>query len=147
MTNEYTSGQDALDRATFAAAPAPREDLTEQDRTGMIDVMTDHERSVLLSFVAGYAPGVFDAAVAARSGPSGDVTFEDELWNRIDVKLAEEDAALPDAYCTACGGDVSWFNGHDGPRHYRGEGTIENPNELLEPGHEPVVAWRYPDGQ
>jgi len=124
--------------------PAPREDLTAGERAGMIDVMTAHEWSVLLSFIAGSAPGVFDAAVASRPGPPGDVTFAGELRDRIDAKLAEEAADDPQGYCSACGGDVSWFLSFTGPQHYRGEGTVENPVELYDPGHEPVVAWRYP---
>lgn len=127
----------------------PREDLAAGDRAGMIEVMTDHERSVLLSFIAGYAPGVFDAAVAARSWPSGEVTFEDELWDRVDAKLAEEAASDPDGYCTVCGANVSWFCGYDGPRHFRGPHKLTTGTgrrELFDAGHEPVVAWRYPDG-
>ena len=129
-----------------AAADDAREDLTAEDRTAMIEVMTAHEWSVLLSFVAGYAPGVFDRAVASRSGPSADVTFADELWNRIDKRLAEEEADAPQGYCTVCGSNVGWFLSYTGPQHYRGEGTVDSPVELLELDHEPVVAWRYPDG-
>jgi hypothetical protein len=60
------------------SGPPPREDLTAEDRGGMIGVMTEAELGWALSFIAGFAPGVFDAAVASRSGPSGEVTFAGE---------------------------------------------------------------------
>jgi hypothetical protein len=126
--------------AVAAAAGTPAPDPAHEDRVDMVDVMTDTERAQLLAYIAGYAPGVFDAVVADRSE-----AFADELWDRIDARDAEEFANLPDAYCTACGGGVARFYGHEGPRHFRGDGTAGSPVELVDAGHEPVVAWRYPD--
>jgi hypothetical protein len=125
----------------LAAAPAPREDLTAEDRGGMIGVMTEAELGWALSFIAGFAPGVFDSALAARSE-----AFADELPGRVDAKLAGEAAADPQGYCTTCGENAGHFIGYEGPRHFRGEGTAASPAELLDAGHEPAVAWRYPDG-
>ena len=132
--------------AMTAAAPAPREDLADGDRTDMIGVMTPDERMELLAHIAGYTPAVFDAAVASRSQ-----TFAAELLERVDAKLAEEAANDPEGYCTVCGANVAWFIGCEGPQHFRGPHTLvtgSERRELFTPddGHAPAVAWRYPDG-
>lgn len=47
-------------------------------------------------------------------------------------------------YCTECGADVGIFIGHgDAWLHYAGQGTTASPIELYDPGHAPVVAWRF----
>ena len=54
-------------------------DLTCSERSGFIDVMTYHERSVALAPIAGYAPKVFDYR-ADQPGPGtiGDLAGEAE---------------------------------------------------------------------
>jgi hypothetical protein len=81
-------GQDPLDPATFAPAAAaePAADvleLDEADRSGMLGVMTEDEAKWLLAFIAGYAPKVFDHAVAARSGCHASMTRAEDMAVRI----------------------------------------------------------------
>lgn len=46
------------------------------------------------------------------------------------------------ATCTVCGGRVGIFIGEgDGWHHWRGEGTLENPVVLFDPGHAAVATW------
>jgi hypothetical protein len=135
-----------------AAGTAPAEacgsgplNLTQPERSALINVMTDHEWSVLLAFIAGYAPEVFDQAVIARSE-----SFADELFGRIEERDEAEYRAEPDGYCIACGENASWFIGFEGPQHFRGPHKLvtgSERRELFTPedGHAPQVAWRYPD--
>jgi hypothetical protein len=117
---------------------AGKTSLTTGDRTDMVSAMTADERAWMVAFIAGYAPQIFDAAVASRSA-----TFADELADRID--LADEDDDEPETYCKTCGEPVGMFLKHEGWHHYRGEGTQEHPTELYDAGHAPDVGWRWPD--
>ena len=84
--------------------------------------------------------GVFDAAIAARSE-----TFADELAERLDAREEAEYLAEPEDYCTACGANVSWFIGYQGPQHFRGPHKLvtgSERRELFDPGHAPAVSWR-----
>jgi hypothetical protein len=70
---------------------------------------------------------------------------------RISVILAaategddDEDDAEP--YRTACGRWVHMFQGFEGWRHFRGEGTAASRVELYDAGHEAVVRWTVPPG-
>jgi hypothetical protein len=69
-----------------------------------------------------------------------------KLAKRLTTVLAEdEDDGLDDKepFCYTCGSPVGIFHGHGtGWHHFTGDGTPENPNELYDAGHEPVVAWR-----
>ena len=108
--------------------------------------MTDHERSVLPAYIAGYAPEVFDHALTSRSE-----SFADELFGRIEKRDDAEYMAEPEGYCIACGENASWFLGHDGPQHFRGPHKLVTGlerRELFTPedGHAPQVAWRQPGG-
>lgn len=48
-------------------------------------------------------------------------------------------------YCAACGAQVGLFIGHgEDWHHFRGTGTVADPNRLYDSDHEPVVAWREP---
>jgi hypothetical protein len=69
----------------------------------------------------------------ALGGPDGDEDDEDQ---------ADEDDDL-EPYCYTCGATVGIFIGHgDAWLHYTGQGTAEDPVELFDAGHAPVVAWR-----
>jgi hypothetical protein len=132
--------REAADRRARAALELglPLPDLSREDRTDCIDVMTDHERSAVLSWIAGYAPKIFDAAIAARSRD-----FADELADRADALRTERYKDELQPYCTACGASIGHFIGHgDGWHHFRGEGTTASPNELFDAGHDIVAGWR-----
>jgi len=58
-------------------APRRAGDAATKDRADMVSAMTADEWSWLVAFIAGYAPQIFDAAVAARSPE-----FADELAAR-----------------------------------------------------------------
>ena len=118
--------------------------LTRPERLGLINVMTDHEWSVLLAYIAGYAPEVFDHALAQRPE-----TFPAELARRAEAKAEAEYMADPEGYCAECGENVSWFIGYEGPQHFRGPHKLvtgSERRELFTPddGHAPQVAWRQP---
>jgi hypothetical protein len=124
---------------------APLE-LTQPERLGLIDAMTDHERSVLLAYIAGRAPEVFAEAISARSA-----SFADELFGRIEERDVAEYMAEPEGYCTSCGANASWFLGREGPQHFRGPHKLVTGlerRELFTPedGHAPQVAWRQSGG-
>lgn len=133
-----------------ATAPDPAEcgplaELVLEDRVDMVNVMTADERAVLLAHIAGYAPQAFDAAVASRPE-----TFAGELLERIDARDAEEEANAPEGYCKTCGANAGWFIGYEGLQHFRGPHRLvtgTERRELFTPddGHEPAVAWRYPE--
>lgn len=55
--------------AEASLSPEDREALEAErpGRSALIDVMTDHERSVLLAYIAGRAPELFDEAIAVRA--------------------------------------------------------------------------------
>jgi hypothetical protein len=57
----------------------------------------------------------------------------------------DDDDAEP--YCTACGRWVHMFQGYEGWRHFRGEGTAASPVVLYDAGHEAAVAWTVPPGR
>jgi hypothetical protein len=141
--------EDDEDGAVWAAPADGRGngllDLTHPERLGLINVMTGHERSVLLAYIAGYAPEVFDHALAQRPE-----AFPAELARRAEAKAEAEYMADPEGYCIACGENVAWFMGHDGPQHFRGPHKLvtgAERRELFAPddGHAPQVAWRQPD--
>jgi hypothetical protein len=103
----------------------------------LLDVMTDHERAVLLAYLAGRAPEVLGDAIAAV--PSLDA---DELDDRL-ADAEDDELDRLDPYCSACGAPAGIFIGHgDGRHHYRGAGTVESPVELYDAGHDVAVAWR-----
>lgn len=53
--------------------------LTCSERSGLVDVMTDHERSVAVALIAGYEPKVFDhRADQPGPGTAGDLAAEAE---------------------------------------------------------------------
>jgi hypothetical protein len=137
--------RNAAAATTAEDEPSPLAELDREDRMDMVNVMTAHERAILLAFIAGTRPGVFDSAVASQSE-----TFADELLERIDARDAKEEANEPEGYCSVCGANVSWFIGYEGPQHFRGPHKLitgSERRELFTPddGHEPAVAWRYPD--
>ena len=108
------------------------------DRLELLGVMTPDEMSASLAFLAGYAPAMFDAALVR------DRAMTERLQDRLDEDQDdEEDTGVP--YCTTCGEVIGHFIGYDGWQHFRGNGTPENKTELYDPGHEPAVAWRYPE--
>lgn len=134
--------------AAYSAAPAATEaaadvlELGDDDRSGMVGVMTEDEAKWLLSYIAGYAPKLFDNALAARSG-----SFAAELLARAEDRDQAEYAAEPEGYCAACGANLAHFIGFEGWRHFTGPHKLitgSERRELFTPddGHAPVVAWR-----
>jgi hypothetical protein len=108
--------------------------------SALIGVMTADERAWLLAFIAGYAPGVFVAALGARSE-----SFADELAARVEAREEAEYLAEDEGYCTVCGANVSWFLGYEGPQHFRGPHKLRSGaerRELFDADHAPAVAWR-----
>jgi hypothetical protein len=50
-----------------------------------------------------------------------------------------------ESYCATCGAKVGHFIDHgDAWRHFRGSGTVADPNVLYEVDHEADVGWREP---
>ena len=51
-------------------------------------------------------------------------------------------------YCAECGAWIGIFLGYgDSWHHWRGQGTVQNPVELYDAGHEAVPAWCQPPGR
>jgi hypothetical protein len=106
------------------AAPAAHR-ITAEDRMERIGQLTTGQLTDALLFLAGYAPTVFDAVAEAVEPCAGDGTED------------------PVPICAICGGDIGVFLkfGLDW-RHYRGTDLASL--ELIDPGHQPVLAWRTP---
>jgi hypothetical protein len=106
------------------AAPTPHL-ITAEDRMERIGQLTTRQLTDALLFLAGYAPPVFDAVADAVEPCAGDVSED------------------PAPYCAVCGGDIGIFLkfGLDW-RHYTGTDLASL--ELIDPGHQPVLAWRTP---
>jgi hypothetical protein len=50
-------------------------------------------------------------------------------------------------YCTGCGSWIGMFQGLEGWRHFRGEGTVASPVELYDGGHDAIPGWMEPPGR
>lgn len=78
-----------------------------------------------LIWLSGYAPQAFDAMLDAVEPIVGDGSDE------------------PAPFCSQCGADIGIFLKFGlSWRHYRGATLGEV--ELSDPGHAPVIAWRFP---
>jgi hypothetical protein len=81
-----------------------------------------------LAFLAGYAPGIFDAILIA-SEPCLD-----------DVRLPDADALEP--YCVECGVKAGIFVARGGDwRHYTGDPEARTAKPV-DADHAPVIGWR-----
>jgi hypothetical protein len=104
--------------------PASRR-ITAEDRMERIGQLTAKQQTDALLWLAGYAPTVFDAVAEAVEPCPGDSTED------------------PAPYCAICGSDIGIFLKFGlAWRHYTG--TDLSDIELLDPGHQPVLAWRTP---
>jgi hypothetical protein len=106
------------------AAPTPHR-ITDEDRMERIGQLTTRQLTDALLFLAGYAPPVFDAVTEA-------------------VELCADDGTEdPTPVCAICGGDIGVFLKFGLEwRHYTGSDLTDL--VLLNPGHQPVLAWRTP---
>jgi hypothetical protein len=108
-------------------------DVDLDARLELLGAMDPADMRTSLAWLAAFAPQMFDFALVRDAA----------LVDRLNERLDEEAKHEPQPFCAACGATVGIFHGH-GPdwRHYRGEGTVASPVELLDAGHAPVVAWR-----
>lgn len=106
--------------------PSPKpHPVSDEDRMELLGQLTVKQCTDALLWLAGYAPGIFDAVLDAVEPCPGD---------------GSED---PEPYCERCGADIGVFLKFGLEwRHYRGEGLSDL--ELFDPGHQPVLAWRSP---
>jgi hypothetical protein len=110
----------------------PQDTLAKADeRLTRLRALDADRMTEALTWLAGYSPTIFDATLAATE-PCTDDDTPDPVENL-------------EPFCSLCGADVGIFVrfGLDW-RHYRGDGTTAGMNELFDPGHAPVVAWRRP---
>ena len=99
--------------------------ITAEDRMERIGQLTAKQQTDALLWLAGYAPTVFDAVAEAVEPCPGDGTDD------------------PAPFCAICDGDIGIFLKFGlAWRHYTG--TDLSDIELLDPGHQPVLAWRTP---
>ena len=129
-----------LDQASYQGQLAERvdellPDLDTDGRLELLGVMTPDDMRSSLAWLLAAHPQAFDHSLVR------DEAMAVRLLDRLDEDLAGEDDLQP--YCKECAAVIGIFRGHgDGWHHYRGNGTVEAPNELYDAGHEPVVAWR-----
>jgi hypothetical protein len=125
-------------------------DMAPPERLELLSVMDPDDMRTSLAFIISQYPQAFDFALVR------DRAMIERLEARVGEDQADEDDD-EEPYCCAviaqapgtpvppviCNAAVGIFHGHgDGWHHYRGDGTADNPNELYDAGHEPVIAWR-----
>jgi hypothetical protein len=72
-----------------------------------------------------------------RDFPGSTIGLSDEEHEAA-VKAAG--AGDDDVRCSACGELIGMFTGRQGWQHYRGNGTVDNPVEIYDAGHEATIA-------
>jgi hypothetical protein len=101
----------------------PAHDIAGRQRLQRLGGFSASQVTDAMTWLAGYAPHAFDAALDAIEPCTGDGSDE------------------PAPVCAQCGADIGIFlkYGLDW-RHYRG--TTVSDIELFDPGHAPALAWR-----
>ena len=109
-------------------------DLNGTERLELLGVMDPDDMSTSLAWIATTYPHVFDYAIVRDRG----------LAERLTTRLADDEAGDDlEPYCAECGAAIGLFMAHgDDWRHFRGQGTPDDPVELLDASHAPNVAWR-----
>lgn len=98
------------------------------DRMDRLATVTAEQMTRALSFLIGFAPEVFDAALDAAEPEGGDLA-------------SAEDETEP--FCAQCGGAVGIFLEHGLDwQHYAGDRTTAGRQQVFDPGHAPAVSWR-----
>ena len=101
-------------------------------RLELLGVMDPDDMRSSLAWLISHAPQMFDFALVRDRA----------MVERLEARL-DEDQDDEEPYCLTCGATVGIFHGRgDAWLHYTGEGTVANPVELFDAGHEPVIAWR-----
>lgn len=101
-------------------------------RLARLAALDADRRSEALTFLAGYAPGIFDAIVAATEPCTSD------------DHPAGDDALEP--FCTQCGARAGIFTARGGDwLHYTGQ-VGDNNVHPYDTDHAPVIAWRPTPG-
>ena len=107
-------------------------DLCPAERPELLGVMDPDDMSTMLAWIATVYPLVFDFAIVRDRALAG----------RLVTRLAEDEDDV-EPYCRGCGASIGIFYGHgDAWLHFTGEGTPDNPVQLHDADHAPVVAWR-----
>ena len=106
----------------------PAVPLWHQDRIARITALAPQDAAAGLLWLAMNFPAVCDAMLDKVD------------YDEID---APDPGREPEPFCAEYGDNIGIFLrfGLDW-RHFRGDGTTIGQIELLDPGHEPVVAWR-----
>jgi hypothetical protein len=114
--------------STAPVKPAPA--MWQRDRIDRIAALSQEDTAAGLLWLAMNFPAVCDAMLDKAE------------FDAIDDEYPGDE---PDPFCAECGAAIGIFlrYGTDW-RHYRGDGAAIGQIELLDPGHEPVVAWHLP---
>lgn len=102
--------------------------LWRQDRIARLTALAPEDAAAGLLWLAMNCPAVCDAML-------------DKIeYDGIDDPDPDQE---PEPFCAECGADIGIFlrYGLDW-RHFRGDSTTIGQIELLDSGHQPVVAWR-----
>jgi hypothetical protein len=110
---------------SVSADPAERAAVS-RDRVDRLAALDPEQFPLALSFLIGYLPSAFDAAVEAVEPPS-----------------TGEKAPEMEPFCVRCNAPVGVFLAH-GPeyQHFRGVLTATSKPRPYKAGHAPVVGWR-----
>jgi hypothetical protein len=94
--------------------------------------LTRQQLADRLNWLSWYQPGIFNAVMDYGQ-------FSDDL-----AADPDPDPGEPSPVCARCGSDIGIFLKFGLQwRHYRG-GDALGQAEILDPGHEPELAWRLP---
>jgi hypothetical protein len=103
-------------------------------------------RTAAAAVLGDYKTALASAPLTSPPGREWMVRLASVLEDLLDV-LGDEDQADEDdedlePYCYTCGANIGIFTGRGGDwLHYTGEGTVDSPVELYDPGHPAEVAW------
>jgi hypothetical protein len=116
----------AHSQGALSLLPVPEERAAQdRDRTARLEALDPEQFALALSFLIGYLPTAFDAALEAVEPDAGE-------------RLPEMEP-----FCLRCQAPVGIFQAH-GPeyRHYRGLVTATSRPKPYKADHRVVLAWR-----
>jgi hypothetical protein len=111
----------------------PDRDAEARTRMNRLNRATVEEMQTALAFLNVVDPEAFEIAFLAVPPNPDTLSDRDGLDD-------------PEPICGRCAGPVALFPNHGMTwHHFRGAANTSGPQEIYDPGHEPMVEWYLPD--